>query len=296
MAPRVSIGLPVYNGREFLREAVDSILAQSFSDFELIICDNASTDGTAEISRLYAASDHRVRYHRNERNVGASRNFNLAFELARGEYFKWAAHDDICRGEFLQRCVEVLDHNPEIVLCFGQEMGIDSRGECLGARPYRVDMSSDRPWRRFRSALGVSRGSPPIFGLIRSEVLRKTALIGNYDASDLVLLAELSLHGKLHQLPDVLLLHREHPFRSTYAHPTRHLATEWFDPSKRGKLLFPAWKVMGKLIQCILRCPLGVASKAACFVQLPWWIRRNWRNLASDMAVAVRRLLSGRSP
>src|SRR4051794_3298661 len=93
--PKLSIGLPVYNGENFLAHAVDSILAQDFRDFELIISDNASTDRTAEICRGYAESDPRVRYVRFETNQGGSRNFCYVFELARGEYFKWAAHDDV---------------------------------------------------------------------------------------------------------------------------------------------------------------------------------------------------------
>ena len=92
--PRVSIGLPVYNGDNYLAETLDSILAQTFTDFELIISDNGSTDRTEAICRRYAAQDHRVRYVRNPSNLGAARNYKRAFELARGEYFKWNGHDD----------------------------------------------------------------------------------------------------------------------------------------------------------------------------------------------------------
>ena len=124
--PRVSIGLPVYNGERFLARAIDSLLAQDFVDFELVISDNASTDGTGEISRDYAARDPRIRYHRNERNIGAVGNFNRTLDLASGEYFKWAAHDDWCAPQFLGRCVEVLDDDPSTVLCF-TAMGVAIR-------------------------------------------------------------------------------------------------------------------------------------------------------------------------
>src|SRR3954470_1068595 len=93
--PRVSIGLPVYNGQRFLAPAVSSLLAQTFADFELVICDNASTDDTEAICRRFAERDPRVRYHRNEQNVGAAPNFNRALALSTGQYFKWAAHDDL---------------------------------------------------------------------------------------------------------------------------------------------------------------------------------------------------------
>src|ERR1035438_9843576 len=99
--PRVSIGLPVYNGENYLDPALNSILRQDYSDLELIISDNASTDATGNICREYAAKDPRIRYYRNETNIGASANFNCLVKLARGEYFKWAAHDDVHLQGFL---------------------------------------------------------------------------------------------------------------------------------------------------------------------------------------------------
>ena len=116
--PRVSIGLPVYNGERFISAAIESILSQNYQDLELIILDNASTDRTGEICRSYAETDRRVRYFRNIQNVGAAANFNLAFQLARGIYFKWAASDDLCRPAFIERCVELLDAQPDAVLAF----------------------------------------------------------------------------------------------------------------------------------------------------------------------------------
>ena len=94
--PRVSVGIPVFNGERFLAETIESILAQTFKDFEIVISDNASTDRTEEICRSYAARDPRIRYNRNDTNRGAAWNHNRVFELARGEYFKWQSHDDFC--------------------------------------------------------------------------------------------------------------------------------------------------------------------------------------------------------
>ena len=105
--PRVSIGLPVYNGERYLRESIDSILAQTFQDFELVVCDNASTDETARICEEYAERDPRVRYFRNARNIGGINNANLTFERSRGDLFRWAAHDDVCAPVLLERCVQV---------------------------------------------------------------------------------------------------------------------------------------------------------------------------------------------
>ena len=92
--PRISIGMPVYNGEQFLAGALDSVLTQDFEDFELIISDNASEDGTQKICLDYAARDRRIRYYRNEMNIGGSRNHSRVFELSAAEYFKWAHYDD----------------------------------------------------------------------------------------------------------------------------------------------------------------------------------------------------------
>lgn len=111
VAPRVSIGLPVYNGQQYLRQALDSLLAQTFHTFEVIISDNASNDATPEICRDYAACDPRIRYVRHDVNRGAAWNFNYVFGLARGVYFKWHAHDDMLEPTFLEQCVTILDHD-----------------------------------------------------------------------------------------------------------------------------------------------------------------------------------------
>src|SRR5215510_10355296 len=114
----LSVGLAVYNGEEFLDEAIRSILAQTLTNFELIISDNASTDRTSEICQKYVRIDPRIRYHRNEANIGGANNENQTFRMARGKYFRWAAHDDVLAPTLLARCVEVLEERPDAVLCY----------------------------------------------------------------------------------------------------------------------------------------------------------------------------------
>src|SRR5262245_34163763 len=109
---KVSIGLPVYNGDNFIRQTIESYLSQTFEDFELIISDNASTDRTEEICRTFAVQDRRVRYTRNKENIGLARNYNQVFTMSCGEYFKWADHDDMCRPTFLMKCVQALEEHP----------------------------------------------------------------------------------------------------------------------------------------------------------------------------------------
>lgn len=147
--PRVTIGLPVYNGRNYLAQTMESLLAQTYTDFELVICDNASTDDTEAICRAFAARDERVRYFRNEENIGASANYNRVFELGRGMYFKWAAHDDLLAPAYLERCVEVLDQNPDVVLAYTQAKAIDGKGGIVKVYPGKHHFNSSDPRERF---------------------------------------------------------------------------------------------------------------------------------------------------
>ena len=126
--PRLTIGLPVYNGENYLAESLDALLGQTFEDFELIISDNASTDATADICRRYEQLDSRVSYFRQPRNIGLAPNHNFVVEQARGELFKWASDDDLYARDLLERCVEALDENPDVVLAHSWTAMIDGSG------------------------------------------------------------------------------------------------------------------------------------------------------------------------
>ena len=106
--PLVSIGLPVFNGEDFLENALDSILNQTYKNIEVIVCDNASTDRTSSIISAYHKNDDRIKYHRQEINIGAAGNYNRTFELSIGKYFKWAAHDDVMHENYIEQCVHCL--------------------------------------------------------------------------------------------------------------------------------------------------------------------------------------------
>src|SRR5215475_6332451 len=129
--PKLSIGIPVFNGQEFLPELLDSLLGQTFTDFEIVICDNASTDRTSQICWEYERRDSRVQYVRNLRNLGAVANFNRVFELSTAPLFKWAAHDDLHHEAYLETCVRLLEENPDVVLAHAGTAFIDDKGEIL---------------------------------------------------------------------------------------------------------------------------------------------------------------------
>jgi hypothetical protein len=143
--PLLSIGLFVYNGERFLEETLDSILSQTFTDFELIISDNASTDRTAEISQAYARADSRISYYRNEKNMGAGWNLRRVYELATGKYFKWAAADDLLEPEFLRRCVEALESDPGCVVAYARTKEIDANGTFIKQTVWKHRCRRRRP-------------------------------------------------------------------------------------------------------------------------------------------------------
>jgi glycosyltransferase involved in cell wall biosynthesis len=242
--PKVSIGLPVYNGERYLRAALDSILGQTYRDFELIICDNASTDATAAICAEYAARDPRIRYTRHEQNIGATANFNRAFELARGVYFKWAAHDDLLEPTWLEKCVAMLDQTPDAVLCQSLVKLIDDAGECLEEYDHTAfGTDSPRPSVRFAARLRP-HDCQEIFALIRAEMLRRTDLMGYHIGGDRTLLIELALMGRFVLVPEFLFLNREHPHRYKRQHRYPSTALAWFMPGGRRPGAFSGWRML----------------------------------------------------
>ncbi|MDV2502813.1 MAG: glycosyltransferase family 2 protein [bacterium] len=279
-SPRVSIGLPVYNGENYLEEAIESILAQTFEDFELLIGDNASTDATEEICQRYAVRDPRIRYVRNPENIGAHPNYNRLFEFSSGEYFKWAAHDDVCHPDFLLKCIEVLDRDPSVVLCYPRTRIIDEEGRTIKSEDARPKLASWKPSHRFLEAY---RDIPthPILGVIRADVLRKTPLLGSYPSSDRVLMAELSLYGRFHEVPETLFFKRDHKRRFTRVHNLfrAHQAAVWHDPANAEKIIFPVWRQCAEYFHAINRPSLQWRDRIRCYLAMVGWLTR-WRRLA----------------
>jgi glycosyltransferase involved in cell wall biosynthesis len=208
--PRVSIGVPVFNGERFLEETVLSLLGQTYTDFEIVISDNASTDRTGELARDLAARDKRVHYTRNARNFGAVYNYRHAFDLSAGEYFKWAAADDLYRPEYLARCVEVLDSDPSAVLAHTQTMFIDEDGRALDIADPGWDLRSPDAGERLRYVIGAGHWVNIIFGVIRRAALARTRFLGSYPKGDYRLLGDLAVLGKFIELPERAFLRRLH--------------------------------------------------------------------------------------
>ncbi|MBV9128875.1 MAG: glycosyltransferase family 2 protein [Verrucomicrobia bacterium] len=266
-SPRVSVGMPVYNGERHIRQAIESILTQDYEDFELIISDNASSDATGEICRSYANADARVRYYRNETNIGASPNHTRVFELAKGEYFKWAAHDDECLPSLLGRCVRILEEAPtSVVLVYPQCVIIDEEGRVT--REYRVSIQAKDRWphRRVAQVLKSVELGTPAFGVSRASVLRQTRLIDSFHTSDYVLFAELAMLGEIWEIPEILLRKRDYSGRGTAANKTMQEFDAWMDPlqKKRRRILPLLHKIAWEYVKSAYRLPLSQSEQLLC--------------------------------
>jgi glycosyltransferase involved in cell wall biosynthesis len=292
--PAVSVGLPVYNGERYLAEAIASILSQTFADLELIIADNASTDATGEICEHFASTDPRIRYLRSERNFGAAYNYNLTLEHARGHYFKWFAHDDVCRPDFIKVCVEALDADPDLVLAYPTPVDIDENGSELGLRDAGLELDDPDPVQRFRDTMGKAHACLPVFGLTRTDVLRRTGRHGDYPSADRVLLGELALWGGLSEIPEELYLHREHAERFVHTHVTLDEQAAWFDTSRSGGAGFPAWRKLREYLTAVDRAPITGRQRIACYARMGKWSVGMRRDLARDLTSGIDRLREGR--
>jgi glycosyltransferase involved in cell wall biosynthesis len=286
---RLTIGMPVYNGETLVAATLDALLAQSYADFELIVCDNASTDRTPAIVEAYRARDPRIRYVRNERNIGANGNFTRVASLATAELFKWAAHDDLYAPTYLERCIEALDAEPDVVLAHADVVFIDetgapfSRGDgarawiepatkaCFTADPADLG-ESDSAIGRFRHVLFGSLWGTHMFGVVRRRALARTNLIQNVPSSDRPFLAELALLGRFRTVREPLFQKRFHS-RMTTALSERELKAyvsgDGADYSKRGRQLSvymatPAGKPLGWAEKAVCRClVLAYGAKVA---------------------------------
>ena len=266
--PIVSLGMPVYNGENFLESTLDSLLQQTYTNFELIITDNASTDRTEAICQAYAAKDKRIQYHRNPTNVGAAPNYNLGFELSSGKYFKWVAHDDPCAPTYLEKCVQTLDAAPEAIMCYPRTILIDENDQLIENHYDGFDLRSAKPHQRFRQYFHSSAWCHPVFGLVRRDVLQKTGLIGNFASSDKVLLGELAILGKCYEYPEHLAYRRLHPQISTEVHVTDESMQAWFDPNARKSVLTPRWRRFVELGRAINRANMSWKDRLLCYGEL----------------------------
>lgn len=229
MTPRLSIGVPVYNGADYIAEAITSHLEQDFSDFELVVSDNCSDDGTADIVNEFVTTDNRVSYSRNDTNVGGPANFNRLFRLTNGELFRWAAADDRIEPGYLSKVIAMMDADPNIVIGHSNALLIDPKSEpmlqmdqgYLGGDGFMEAIKlqapagderfqSEQPHERIDAVINNNHRNFYIFGIMRRTTMMQTRLHGAFYGGDRTLLVEMALRGTFRKVDEPLFASRSH--------------------------------------------------------------------------------------
>ncbi|MGI5212317.1 glycosyltransferase family 2 protein [Plantactinospora sp. CA-290183] len=276
-APRVTLGVPLYNAERYLEGCLDALLAQDYPDFEIVVSDNASSDRTWDICRRYAERDPRIRLYRNPRNFGGHVNYARVVELARGELFKWVAYDDICLPAYLSTCVAALDTaGPQAVLAYPRTVLIDEAGAVIGPYADRLDLRDPRPWRR---VAGVARNinlCHAHFGVFRMSALRRTGMIRPFLSSDYTLIAEVARLGEIHEVDQPLFLRRMHGGSTRQAKgSTAASALAWYGQEGR-RVHAPRLRMLAETLRMLSTGsePLGTRLSSAVAFLAAWWARR----------------------
>src|SRR3954447_7503777 len=306
-SPRVSIGVPVYNGQKYIRYTLDSLVAQTFGDIEILVTDNCSTDSTPQIVAEYAARDPRVKYFKNDVNIGPARNYNRSVNLAGGEFFKWNPADDVCAPDFVEKCVKVLDEDKSVVLAYPRTNIIDTDGKVVGQYQYELDFDHPSPATRLWRMVTVNHkihGAHEMYGVMRTAELRKTPGFRTHVRGDSVLLARLVLLGRFRRLEEFLFFNRDHTDRSS-----RYLAkkkvrarsrlskyigcgplpsAEWWDPALKGKIVFPEWRVLREYVRSVQETAgLTPVQRLACYRTLSFFTLRHSPKMTRDVIIAT---------
>jgi glycosyltransferase involved in cell wall biosynthesis len=288
--PRISIGLPVWNGEDYLADCLDNLASQTFEDFEVIISDNNSDDCTHDIAQSMALRDRRFRVIRQDHNLGAAPNYNLVFAEATAPYFKWVAHDDLMTSNFLETAYRVLEQRQDVVLAHSKtqligrdgralfeddvDLFVDWAGTLRSVRPAKDRAVQNTAFERFRGITNFTTRAFDIFGLMRTEVINRTHLHRSFYGSDITLLAEIALYGKFYEHPEVQFFKRE------FAGQSRSLKTKddqarWIDSSKKGDSRFDFARNTRALWAAVSTSPLSTAEKLRCYRFLIG--RLNWK-------------------
>ena len=262
--PRVSVVVPSYQNEAYIEATIRSVLSQTFTDFELVISDNHSSDGTEEICRERAARDPRIRYVRQPHNIGCNPNHNFLIGEARTPYFKFAAHDDLYGRELLARCVAVLDEQPDVVLSHVDKAVVDEAGKVVRTFDYLLDTGSPDPVARFRSLL-LADGGDDEYGVIRTHVLRSVRPKDSYHHAARPFMTELAFRGRFHQVHELLYFRRDHPDRGDRRATIPALCTN-LDPRRAGQRT-PRLvaEYVYRYFEVVAGAPISRTQKLACY-------------------------------
>ena len=271
--PRISIGCPIFNSKETsLRRSLDSLEGQTFTSFEAIICDNSTDASIRDICMEYVDRDSRFRYHHNGANFGANYNFIRALHLAEAEYFKWVADDDKLEPTYLEKCVAVLDADPSVSLCYTHSAILTPEGDRKDDDGGRIVAMQESPVDRFKSVLTQRWKATGYYGVFRTDHVRRAhpMLDECMRLDDVLMLAEITLYGKIHQIPEELFTYTENPkpWDDREQLNARHYDACLPNNPLRG-ITFPNLKFAYELIQAVRYSPIDIADKEQLYACIP---------------------------
>jgi hypothetical protein len=288
--PLVSVGMPVYNAAPWVESAIRSILEQTHTGIELIVCDNASTDDSYAICQKLAAQDSRIRCHRHARNIGANRNYQSVLNRATGEYFKWASSSDLCAPTFLADCVAALAPRPDAVLAIGRTVLFEQTIADGRASNDDFALLSDDPKERYTQLFGAMRLTNVINGVMRTAALKALVPMGTFEAADNVMVAELALQGKFLLLDKPLYYRRMTPATATKLKSVQE-AQQHMEPSAKQPLLWQSWQFHIGLLRAAMRySPFGLTWFRIVGHALRQWFWAR-RDLMGDVLQALQRAI-----
>ena len=269
-SPLVSIGLPVFNGERFLTACLDSLRAQTYANLEIIISDNASTDGTLDICERYARMDSRIRVLHSPQNLGSAWNHNRVRQIASGKYFKWCGADDVIAQEFVQACVEVLETTEDAVLAFPLSIVIDDTGREIDRTRDQLPLSSPDVVVRFSALLcSWPATQNPYYGVVRRTAMERVRPLGSFLANDRCVVAELSLLGRFLQVQRYLMFRRKHV---EHQRRTRVLEQRLLIPQDDRDFRAREWNVLRENLRSVARASLDAATKQRLTVATMSWV------------------------
>ncbi len=259
-APTLTIGLPVYNGERFIEGALDSLLAQTFTDFELLIADNVSTDRTQSICESYARRDARIRYVRHERHIPVFPNTEYVMRHARGTYFMLVGDDDLYHPEYAARLMAVHEATPGLMLVYANFGYVTSDGRKVAAGTKVFIDPSSSPVRNIALHIWKRPVLPMIMGIFRTERLAAGLPFVSFGTVtggvDLVFMARVLPFGRVASVRDVLFWYRlkDRPASIISQWPSGALARRW-----------AIWKLNGRVAagisRAIVQSPLDATAK-----------------------------------
>lgn len=267
--PRLTIGLPVHNGDDYLSEAIESVLGQTFADLELLIADNASTDATGEICRRYAAADDRVRLLPSVTNRGSAWNWNRCVAEATAPMFQWLCHDDAVEPEHATRLVAALDAAGDDVVCaYPHTLLMDEEGTVAGRYDDRLDLTAATPHERLESIMTSLELVNALFGVYRTDVLASTRLMQGFARADTALMVELFLRGRAVKVDADLFRRRRHDASSMTAHTTTAELDRFYDTTARSTTRLATWRLFRTYTRAVAEAPLPPVERSRCMVLL----------------------------